>query len=69
MRERREIMLQSHRTLNNIIIHAESGVPPGPIICMFTTIQNLNPHIHTIYSDSELSFGGDLWVVQVQGVL
>ena len=44
------------------------GLPIGPIICMFTTIQNLHHHIRTIYGDSEVSFGGDLWAVPVQGV-
>ena len=41
------------------------GVPPAPIICMFTTIQKLKHYIRTIFGDSELSFGGDLWAVKV----
>jgi hypothetical protein len=43
-------------------------VPPGPIICMFSTIQCLNHCIRTIYGDSELSFTGELWTVPIQGV-
>jgi hypothetical protein len=43
-------------------------VPPGPIICMFSTIQCLNHYIRTIYGDSELSFTGELWTVPIQGV-
>ena len=38
------------------------------MICMFTTIQNMNHHIRTIYGDSELSFGGKLWAVPVQSI-
>ena len=41
------------------------GIPPAPIICMFTTIQKLKHYIRTIFGDSELSFGGDLWAVKV----
>jgi hypothetical protein len=44
------------------------GVPPGPIICMFTTIQNLKHYVCTIYGDSLLSFGGTIWTVPIQGV-
>jgi hypothetical protein len=43
-------------------------VPPGPIICMFSTIQCLNHYIRTIYGDSELSFTGELWTVPIQGM-
>jgi hypothetical protein len=35
---------------------------------MFTTIQNMNHHIRTIYGDSELSFGGKLWIVPTQSI-
>ncbi len=44
------------------------GVPEGPIICMFTTIQNLEHHIRTLYGDSTVSQGGNLWVLPVSGV-
>ena len=43
-------------------------VPPGPKICMFSTIQSLNHYIRTIYGDSDLSFTGALWTVPIQGV-
>jgi hypothetical protein len=43
-------------------------VPPGPNICMFSTIQCLNHSIRTIYGDSELSCSGELWTVPMQGV-
>jgi hypothetical protein len=46
----------------------QMGVPQEPLICMFTTIQNLNHHIRTIYGDSTISFGGKLWVVPVQSI-
>jgi hypothetical protein len=45
-----------------------NGIPDEPLICMLTTIQNMNHHIHTIFGDSELSFGGKLWVVPVQSI-
>ena len=44
------------------------GVHQAPIVCMFTTIQNLNHYIRTIYGDSSLSFSGKLWTVPIQGV-
>jgi len=44
------------------------GMPEEPIVCMFTTIQNLKHHIRTAYGDSELYFGGELWTIPVQGV-
>jgi hypothetical protein len=36
------------------------GMPPEPIICMFTTIEDLE-HVRTIYGDSKKYFGGNLW--------
>jgi hypothetical protein len=57
------------------IVHAiaslsvqQVGAPKEPIVCMFSTIQNLNHHIRTIFGDSTILFGGNLWVVPVQGV-
>ena len=44
------------------------GLPKEPIICMFTTIQNLNHYIRTVFGDSEISFSGALWVIPIQGV-
>jgi hypothetical protein len=44
------------------------GVEEPPIVCMFTTIQNLKHHIRTVYGDSELSLTGKLWAVPIQGV-
>ena len=40
----------------------------APIVCMFTTIQNLDHYIRTVYGDSTLSFSGKLWTVPIQGV-
>ena len=36
---------------------------------MFTTLQNTEHTVHTAYSDSQHSYGGDLWLVPMQGVL
>ena len=44
------------------------GAPVEPIICMFTTIQNLQHRIRTIFGDSEIGFSGATYVVPIQGV-
>jgi hypothetical protein len=61
--------------LFNHIVHSmaslclqANGAPTEPLICMFTKIQNMNHQIHTIFGDSELAFGGKLWVVPVQTI-
>ena len=41
------------------------GVPKEPIVCMFTTLQNLHHHVHTMYGDSSLSFTGSLYAVPI----
>ena len=44
------------------------GVPTEPVVCMFTTLQNLEHHIRTVYGDSSVSFSGKLWAVPIQGI-
>ena len=44
------------------------GVPQEPIVCMFTTIQNLEHRIRTAYGDSESTFSGQLWAVPMHGL-
>ena len=44
------------------------GVPQEPIVCMFTTIQNLEHRIRTAYGDSESTFSGQLWAVPIHGL-
>ena len=44
------------------------GLPPEPIICMFTTIQQLEHKIRTAYGVSTSGFTGKLWAVPIQGV-
>ena len=44
------------------------GAPVEPIVCMFTTIQNLQHRIRTVYGDSDIGFNGKLFVVPIQGV-
>ena len=44
------------------------GAPVEPIVCMFTTIQNLQHRIRTVCGDSEIGFSGALYVVPIQGV-
>ena len=45
-----------------------AGVPPGPIISMFSTIQQMSHHIRTMYGDSTQSFNCDNGAKPVQGV-
>ena len=45
-----------------------NGVSEAPVVCMFTTIQNLSHYIRTIFGDFKLNFGGDMWTVPLQGV-
>jgi hypothetical protein len=46
------------------------GLPKGPIMMMFKTIQELEHHVRTIYGDSENSFNSNnpLYAVPIQGV-
>jgi hypothetical protein len=44
------------------------GVAEAPIVCMFTTIQNLEHKIRTVFGDSTIGFTGALWAVPIQGV-
>ena len=44
------------------------GVPQEPIVCMFTTIQNLEHCIRTAYGDSVVTFSGQLWAVPMHGL-
>ena len=44
------------------------GVPPEPIVCMFTTIQNLEHCVRTAYGDSAATFSGQMWVVPMHGL-
>lgn len=38
------------------------GLPEPPIVCMFTTLQNMEHYIRTAYGISDATFGGDgLW--------
>ena len=44
------------------------GVPQEPIVCMFTTIQNLEHCIRTVYGDLTVTFSGQLWAVPMHGL-
>jgi hypothetical protein len=43
------------------------GLPESAIVCLFTTIQKLEHTVRTVYGNSEQSYGGDTWVVPMQG--
>ena len=56
------------------IVHAfmslvlqSKGVQEPPIVCELTTLQNLTNTIRTAYGTSDLSYGGELWVVPIHG--
>lgn len=44
------------------------GVPRAPLVCIFTTIRNLEHRIRTVYGDSDIGFSGRLWTTPIQGV-
>ena len=57
------------------IVHAvaslclqRQGISESEVVCMFSTLQNLEHTIRTAYGDSKETYGGDLWVVPMQGV-
>jgi hypothetical protein len=45
-----------------------TGGEEPPIVCMFTTIQNLHHSIRIVYGNPELTFSGQLWTVPIQVV-
>jgi hypothetical protein len=44
------------------------GLQESEVARMFSTLQDLEHHIRTAYGDSTTTFGGDIWVVPMQGV-
>jgi hypothetical protein len=57
------------------IVHAvpslcrqRQGIAESEVVCMFSTLQNLEHTIRTAYGDSEETYGGHLWVIPMQGV-
>ena len=44
------------------------GIAQSEIVCMFSTLQNLEHTIPTAYGDSESNYGGDRWIIPLQGV-
>ena len=44
------------------------GLAESEVVCMFSTLQNLRHTIRTAFGDSETSYGGDGWVVPLQGI-
>jgi len=45
------------------------GMPKLALVCKFTTIQNLQHHgVQTLYGDSTLWVGTEIWVVPVAGI-
>jgi hypothetical protein len=47
----------------------QQGIAESEVVCMFSrTLQNLEHFICTVYGDSEESYGGNLWVIPMQGV-
>ena len=44
------------------------GLAAEEAYCMFTTLQDLEHTIRTAFGDSDTSYGGDTWVVPMQGI-
>jgi len=44
------------------------GTPKPALVCMFTTIQNLQHHVWTLYGNSTLWASMEIWAVQVAGI-
>ena len=44
------------------------GVPEAPILSMFSTIQNMQHYVRTLYGDSYQWFGDTEWTIPVHGV-
>jgi hypothetical protein len=44
------------------------NVPDTACICMFTTLQNLEHTVRTIYGNSDTGYGGTLWAVPSHGL-
>jgi hypothetical protein len=62
------------RSCYDLVVHAiaslsiqRQGMPEQPIVCMFTTLQNMVHTVRTAYGESENSFGSQqLWVVGLE---
>jgi hypothetical protein len=57
------------------IVHADAslclqrqGIAESEVVCIFSTLQNLEHTIRTAYRDSEETYGGNLWEIPMQGV-
>ena len=55
-------------TAASLAMQSIGGLPAPPLICMFTTLQNLENSVRTAYGDSETTYGGDIWIVPMQGI-
>jgi len=44
------------------------GVNKAALICMFSTLQRLRHHIRTLFSNSQIHAGTDLWAVPISGI-
>ena len=44
------------------------GLPESAIICMFTTLQDMEHTVRTVYGNSQNTYGGPLWLVPMQGI-
>jgi len=46
----------------------QCGVNKTALICMFSTIQCLRHHICTLFGDSQIHAGTDLWAIPISGI-
>jgi hypothetical protein len=75
LREPGVVLSQDASGCYDRINHAVGGIlmerqkaPKPTIICMFTTLQDLEHNIRTAYGNSSITYGGNLWVVPLQGI-
>lgn len=54
--------------LTGLILRSK-GVPEPPIICMLSSIKNLEHSIRTVFGDSALTYGGDAWLVPLPNMV
>ena len=59
---------QIAHTAASLAMQSIGGLPAPPLICMFTTLQNLENSVRTAYGDSSNTYGGAIWLVPMQGI-
>jgi hypothetical protein len=56
-----------HSAIASLCLQCQ-GLQESEVVCMFSTLQNLEHQIRTAYGDSPDSYGGAVWTVPMQGI-